>query len=233
MLPESALSRYRLAGHRSPTQIPDEVFNLFIQYKRSDSMIGTGATHYRRFKGHYYRFRFDTPANQLPTLHALALSSGSDAHVVYAAPEFHTMKELFEATRTQQVITKSVIVEARHLLTKHKAFNFRSGFTSIQNPEPENVKSTPAQDWFDSLEAPVASLASTMTTAVKAVRSTPRWDRLWSRNQSELLGAEPFAENVGSNRLVRQFAEVTAFTWLHGLSWTLSGYAPAQTVEND
>lgn len=209
--------------HRAPNQLPDAVFNLFIQYKRSDALKSSRAMHHTYFGGLYYRFRFDTPKNQLATLHELAAASGSAAHIVYAAPEFHTVQELWDAMIAGKIIANSVIVEATQLQSGHKAFNFKTGKTSLQNPEPEPVKASPADVWFAQLEGRTAPLTETLGIAHAAVQGVPQWVETWRSSQPRLLGGEPFSEDPLVESAVQQFAEVTAFTWAQGLTWILAG----------
>lgn len=218
--------RYRAGTslhHRAPSQLPDAVFNLFIQYKRSDALKSRLAMHHAHFGGPYYRFHFNTPTKQLATLHELAKNSGSAAHVIYAAPEFHTVPELWDATVAGEIISKSVIIEAQQLSLKHKAFNFKTDKASLQNPDPEFVEAANAAEWFKTLDGQLAPLVETVSIAHSGVRGVARWRERWESDRIQLIGREPFSDDPAVETTVRQFAEVAAFTWLHGLSWILSG----------
>lgn len=221
-----AIGRSHRAGvsvhDQAPTKLPDATFNLFIQYKRSHWIGSPRATHHQYFEGPYFRFHFHTPAQQLTTLHALARSSGSHAHVIYAAPEFHTIEQLWDANLSGEVIARSIVIDALRLSGSHKAFNFKTGYTSIQNPEPEEVEDHPADEWFADLEGEPRPIRDTLAIARGIVRGVPYWAGRWERDRVELLGPEPLNNNPEVAELMEQFAEVAAFAWMHGLTWRLS-----------
>jgi hypothetical protein len=207
-------------------KVPPGLFNLFIQYKRSDYLHGYSSTHRRHFSGPYYRFGFASPRAQLGRLQALAASGASAIEVVYAAPEFHTVDQLMDAMRAKSIVSRSVIVKASQLNPRHRAFNFRTGHNSIQNPDPEVVESTSGDGLFISPSSgDLLEFRDTVAHAYAALGEDREWSKMWRVIREGILTDLDIGADSRDATLIDQFAEVASFAWMSGLGWFLSGPA--------
>lgn len=77
---------------------------IFIQYKRSDHMIGKTARHWTSFPNEYYRFKIKN-AKQHNTLIETA---DYFRHTYYVAPRFRTIEEYLEHHKNGELVERSV-----------------------------------------------------------------------------------------------------------------------------
>lgn len=210
-------------AHRSGRRVrrrgvPDEVFNIFLQYKTSHYLVGSRAQHHGYFGGPYYRFRTHRPTSQLSTLQRLESSVGAYGHVLYAAPEFHTLTELRVAQREGRVIAESVAVPPSAFLPAHVAYNFRSGIGARFNPDPEDAevfRATTAlnMDDLDSRLLPFEDALSAIYGELEESFPDPeRWQDLASE-------AEWAVTRLGAPTGSFEFLMIAAFTASLGTRW--------------
>lgn len=212
--------------------VPSGMFNLFIQYKRSDALTNRAAKHWGHFGKQYYRFRFDHPSAQLSTLQRLESGCGSAAQVIYAAPHFHEIDELMAAISSGTVIRQSVIVKPSQLSTQHAAFNFLNGYPSIQNPEPEFTASVSGAEYFGGLEPLLdgRSFRETLAITQEVVSGIEGWRETWGAVRPVLFDYPEFEISaldapVADIELLGQYAEVATFAYTQGLGWLIPGVA--------
>lgn len=115
--------------------VPNEVFNVFLQYKRTEIMVGAKARHYRYFGGEYMRFKVDSPIGQKETMLILERAVGQAGHVSYVAPAFTTLDMLREAQRRKRVMVQSVAVKPSEFEPDHTSYNFTQA-AALFNSEP-------------------------------------------------------------------------------------------------
>ena len=77
---------------------------IFIQYKRSDHMVGGTARHWSSFPNDYYRFKIKN-ANQHNTL---VETADYFKHTYYVAPRFRTIEEYIQHHQNEELVERSV-----------------------------------------------------------------------------------------------------------------------------
>jgi len=212
----------------APTQghvVPADAFNLFIQYKRSDWLHGRRSQHRAHFGGDYYRFMFNHPARQLNVLQNLEQAAAGTARVVYAAPEFHTVGRLMDASRNGTVVRQSVLVEAGSLGRGHRAYNFKLGNQSLLNPEPELAKGSRGDSYFSELaNSPGARVPweESLSVLHSAITETPEWGRAAAlTSEAQAVADEGLYGDQIEN--VRRFVDIQLFAWMNNLRWVTAG----------
>lgn len=206
---------YHRRGRRvTKAAVPDEVFNLFLQYKRSDHIVGPNGRHHRTFGSDYYRFVTTRPTDQLETLQALERATASLGHVRYVAPEFSTLAELRDAQRNQRVIQQSVVVAPSMFGKTHKAYNFKSG-RAVLNPVPEWVDVDLATTLFEHRRevVPFRYAIGLMSAALEEGLGDVHLRNLLDREVQEGAGSTELPD--GS----RDFLMLAGLTWATGTQW--------------
>lgn len=209
--------------------LPASSFNLFVQYKRSEYLMGTRARHRSHFGGAYRRFKFDDPEDQLKTLQTLETTVGTAAHVIYAAPKFHTMTDLIRTFAASTVIAESVIASSGWLGKGHSAYNFKPGYSALLNPEPEEVPTLSAVDYFagfDSIRDSATNFSTGLDFVHAAISSMPDWATSWETSRARLAVGNT---NSGpQTELGSKYLEVLAFAWANSLTWVVLDPAPLE-----
>lgn len=77
---------------------------IFIQYKRSEHMVGNAARYWGSFPSDYYRFKIEN-ADQHNTL---VKTADYFRHTYYVAPHFSTNKEYIEYHKNGEIVENSV-----------------------------------------------------------------------------------------------------------------------------
>lgn len=96
-------------------EMPDFKFNLFIQVKRSHSVVRLPSSlkYLRIHNRQWYKFSVDK--HQQLILEELSDEFNRMALVIYAAPIFNTVKELYTYEINNDIVDNSVFCEARKL----------------------------------------------------------------------------------------------------------------------
>lgn len=214
----AAVNLHHRSGHRNARRgVPKELFNVFLQYKRSEHVVGHNGMHYAHFRGDYYRFKVSFPLGQLRTLQRLESAVGGAGHVLYVAPEFASLSALRSAQATRQVIARSVTVLPSAFGAHHRAFNFRNG-SGLLNPEPEWVEAGVASRAFERPQsAPADSSFTSLVSDVLAKMENEMPDRaMWSGVAREVDAALTRTDApVGAF----EFLMLAGITWSYGTQW--------------
>ena len=93
--------------------------------------------------GRYWRF-FVTP-HQQEILERIARVLGNRALVVYAAPVFDTLDELYNLTQSGQIVDRSTFVKVQRMF-RHSSWNYNTpGTRGIAESDPEPINEDPLE----------------------------------------------------------------------------------------
>lgn len=216
-------------SNQTRRKFPSKIYNLFIQYKRSEYIGRSNGSHYTHFNGPYYRFKFDDPAKQLKTLKELERHVGSSAHVLYAAPEFHTITQLVDAADTNTVISKSVMTRPKDLKNNHTSFNFKKGHQFLQNPEFETAEGIQGDTFLSQLTSSDDGLRG-VPDALEAVNETllsiREWRTTWERFEPSIEPQWLEHSTDAARKLALNYLAITSFSAVSGVSWVLCDGVP-------
>ncbi|PPF65354.1 hypothetical protein C5E11_00225 [Clavibacter michiganensis] len=217
-------------------KVPTDNFNLFIQYKRAEIFTSTRSTWRRHFGGSYYRFKVNTPTKQLQTLQNLEGIVGRSGHVLYVAPALDTVDQLYQVQLASQVVANSVVVRPSSFGTTHTAFNFKPGYTSLYNPEPEDGELVFADKFFartDNAKEP-AGIETLIEQVSSQLSRVEGWSQFWDRAQREIPADIDIPRS--DTETVRGFLQISTFAWAQGLTWRLlepyPTVGPTEPAEN-
>lgn len=157
--------------HRQRRRMPNFRVNLFIQAKRSH--------YYPRRPRHLSGkmpagpcWRFNLEAHQQRALERVAGRVGDRAALVYAAPAFHRLSELYAHTSRGTILAHSTFPRVESL-RGHEAWYYRSpGASGVANPEPEGIEGIDLLQWLESIR--VETLADAEGTASHQLASLSR-----------------------------------------------------------
>lgn len=125
----------RTIGH----ELPPFRFNIFVQYKRPQQMVGNRSAEWRCWGRPYYRYH--TTNHQQAALTTIHRASRGRAAVVYAAAAFVRNERLFECAQSRQVIDNSNIAAVERLVD-HEVYTYdRSGNIGVAHSDPEEIDS--------------------------------------------------------------------------------------------
>lgn len=224
-------------SNRTKRKFPSKMYNLFIQYKRSEYIWRANGTHHIHFSGPYYRFKFNDPEKQLKVLKQLERKVGNGAHVLYAAPEFHTIDQLVDAIDTNTVVSRSVIARPRDLKKNHTSFNFKAGHRFLQNPEPEDVEGIHGNAFLTQLssnEREIQTLPEGLETINEALFSIRIWRVMWRKYEPFIEPRWLEQETQAKRELALRYLAASSFAAVYGLSWTLgSGPTSSKLIEDE
>jgi len=115
-------------------------FNIFIQYKRSDFFNNKNAKCYQHWNKPFYRYALYDEQHKL--LLSLNQNIKDKAFVIYAAPVFHTLKELYQYINDyKQIIDNSNFCDVGKLNKQHMYVSFiKGGKYNIACSEPEKIE---------------------------------------------------------------------------------------------
>jgi len=212
---------------RTQHKFSSRLYNLFIQYKRSEYISRANGNHYGHFNGPYYKFKFDNPPQQLGILKELEIHLENKAHVLYAAPEFHTVDELLRATDDGTVISQSVLARPQDLGADHTTFNFKTGHQFLQNPNPEQVEGINAEDFLrglNSFEGEPQILQDALESISQAIFSIEEWEPIWRHYEPFIESTWLDQETSSRRKLARDYLAISSFSAVYGISWILAGH---------
>lgn len=123
---------------RPSRNLPNFKLNLFIQAKRPQ--WGNRPNIQLRNMGIATPYwKFQTDSHQQAALSNVALTLKDRALVVYAAPAFHTVRNLYRHTRNRSIVEASTFPSVTSL-TDHTAWYYSSGgATGVANPSWETI----------------------------------------------------------------------------------------------
>lgn len=117
--------------------------NIFVQYKRSDHLKDSRASEWPSWEKPY--FRYDINPHQQGELNNLQSRAGSRALVLYAAPAFISLKELWRYKRNTELVDYSNFCEAIKL-NSHGRYSFvQPGSFGKAHSEEEHVENKPLE----------------------------------------------------------------------------------------
>lgn len=213
---------------RTRRKFPTKLFNLFIQYKRSEYIHGSNGKHRRHFTGPYYKFNFNDPEMQLGVLKQLERDIGTYADILYAAPEFHTLDQLINAINNRNVISKSVLVRPSALKENHNSFNFKTNHACLQNPDAEYVEGLSGDTFLAQLSSnsfEMLSLSDFLHVINEAIFSVSGWTEIWNEYRPHIEPRWLDQATSANQDLALRYLAASSFIAVHGLSWTVSGFA--------
>lgn len=136
-----SMSEFDWLAQRLDSVLPPFKFNVFLQYKRPEFLVRATAAEWSSWSRPYFRYGI-TPHQQALLQRVLA-KAGHRAAVVYAAPAFHTARDLFRFGRDGQVMANSNVAGVG-LIGDHGRFSFTSaGGYGIGHSKPTVIQSPP------------------------------------------------------------------------------------------
>lgn len=206
--------------------LPTVNLNLFVQAKRAEHMIGHNAKQWGHWNQEY--FRYEIESDQQTALVTCANALGQNGKVVYAAPAFYQLHDLFAHVSGGSLVGATNFVEAS-AMGNHTVYTFvNPGTAGAGFSDPEKI---PPFDVTKDLRRAVAEAprdTDVFRRAHHAVLMTVRrhpWFRkkLGSRWLKRTRRA---AEGVGegrSHRVALDFIRVWTYAQLVGKTWFVGG----------
>lgn len=219
--------------HRRRRPMPNFRVNLFVQAKRS---------HYYPRRPRHLRdkmpagpcWRFDLETHQQQALERIAVRVGDRAALVYAAPAFHRLSELYAHTSRGTLLLHSTFPRVE-MLRGHGAWYYRvPGASGVANPEPEAFEGVGLLQWLQSIQTERLPDAGGTASEQLAVLSRQIEDALnreaLDDNPRKALyfelarQIEPVMEAYGEpGESPRSFLRVAAFALAFNLDWYAIG----------
>ena len=224
----------------SPTALPSLPrfnLNLFLQYKRSQRLDRSNAKEW----AHWFRpyFRYDVVAHQQAALEACASGLGGNGLVVYAAPAFVSMTDLFAHTAGGTLVSATNFVEAINLRA-HARYTFSSaGTAGVALSEPAEVPPVSMSEDMgrrtreapelprgtDILELASSAVKTAMVETWEA-RNVEQFEGLLEQGAALLANTPPMRRRDTDGAKLRAYLRVQSFCLLSGWSWIVGGPAP-------
>lgn len=226
------MNRYdwRSIWRRRPRrELPNFRLNLFIQAKRP-SVFRRVPRHVRKagLTGPGWCFNLDV--HQQQALERVAARFTDRAAIVYAAPAFHTVVQLFAHTRNVTVVENSTFPDAVRLQGHSKWFYNQPGGNGVPNPDVEYSEGPSLDETIAKLRASQegtqdASASRRLAELSKTILSALREEELaenprvalfleeMSILERELSSLEVLREEV------RNFHQVAAFADWFNVEW--------------
>lgn len=204
---------WRRAGHKRI--LPKFETNLLVQAKRSTPLARVN----RDLKKLGFRapfWRFNITYHQQEILEKVAKKLQRKALVVYAAPAFHKLDDLYYHTRNISIVKNTSFVKISKL-SGHKQWNFdKPGTTGVAHSEIELIEDIP----FDSMIEEILSYAYDETDAASNLAYLHKSAEEVCR---ELQGQNPVARYyLNRSRFLEEIPTTTPFRALkHYLSFNL------------
>jgi hypothetical protein len=211
-------------------RLPPFQFNMFVQAKRAHYTRRAPKALKTKGLGSPY-WQFDLTPHQQVALEQLGQQLGSKALVTYAAPAFHTSKDLYRHTINQGMVEASTFPEVT-TLCGHQAWNYSEpGNRGVANAEPERIVGLPLVERIEAfvraeqsqLDAPsnLSRIAGAVSAAVEVTD-----DFCGARFQHGLTALDELLDDVelGERRApTRQFLKTLWFCELFRASWFVVG----------
>ena len=117
--------------------LPPFRLNLFLQYKRPELLSRKNSKEWNCWRQSY--FRYGITSHQQRALERVLRASGGRAAVVYVAPAFIEIKELFRNAQSGNLIASSNIVSVNRL-TRHSRYTYVSaGSDGVGHSDAEDI----------------------------------------------------------------------------------------------
>ncbi|MBM9546191.1 hypothetical protein JWG40_04140 [Leptospira sp. 201903074] len=142
------LIRNKIGQLKTNITFPKIKFNLFLQYKRPYSVIGSKDELWDHWNTPYYKYSITT--HQQRALEGLAKNLADKAIVAYASPIFHTYNELWDCKENNDLLTKTNFVKAEHL-NNHHIYTYNNNEFGQAFSEKEKIDSFSLEEEIKSL----------------------------------------------------------------------------------
>lgn len=178
-------------GRELNNRLPPFRFNLFVQYKRPQYLFRSNAVEWTSWDGPY--FRYGIVARQQELLRRVQSKAADRAAIVYAAPAFFRVHDLFSFASSGAIAANSNIASVG-LVGAHGRFTFESaGNYGVGHSQPEPIKSPRFEEMVESglgAEAlPFTRHIKTIAGQIEAALSENDDDRsLWELARQTILG---------------------------------------------
>lgn len=197
---------------------PPILFNLFLQHKRPDYLVGPSSTEWATWNAPYYRY--DIQPHQQVALEKLSSLAGLEALVAYSCAAFHTYADLWAKAQSGDLVASTNFVHADRL-KEHEKYTYQSAdCVGFAHSEPEEV---PPMDFHQELSTrreqlrprgnleQLFSLGEMVNEAIAENPLAPRYRQFLDR----------FPGDIGrTGRTILQvasFARITGTKWFYGL----------------
>ncbi|MGH7442071.1 MAG: hypothetical protein ACREKE_05290 [bacterium] len=207
ILPGAAPSRYRWPRRwflrRTTDTLPSFRLNLFIQSKRSEwNPRASRILRDQGIQGLHWRFNIDE--GQQKSLEKVWDKLKSRALVVYAAPAFHTHRDLRRYSRNGTLAEMSTFPSV-HLLKGHQAWYYQQpGAVGVAHSKPERIEETPLQDRVQKI------------IVEQSTNDTGPWHKNLAILSSEILAALSEEDLEETSRLASFFSAVAEIKGVKG-----------------
>lgn len=131
-------------GHELSHALPPLNYNLFVQYKRPEVMVGAHAREWSDWAQTY--FRYEITPHQQDRLAVIEQNSGGRAVVIYASPAFATWPELSSRMRSRTIIEGSNIANVGRLVGHRKYAYVQAGAYGKAYSEPTEIRSVSIEE---------------------------------------------------------------------------------------
>jgi hypothetical protein len=209
--------------------MPNFRLNLFIQAKRPMA--------FKRAPRHISAAGLNPPGwcfgvepHQQLALESVASRIGRRAAILYAAPAFHTLTQLFGHARMGTVVKNSTFPDVLRLRGHSKWYYNQAGGNGVANPNAEPSKGPSLDETIEKLllgeegaqttktSDNLAELSKTILSAIHdgGLKDNPRVARFFEELrlvERELAGLEVLGEEI------RNFYSVAAFTEIFNVEW--------------
>ena len=179
-------------------------FNIFIQYKRPEYLKSNRAKEFDYWKQPYYRYNIDIHQQQI--LSQIERLINDQAVVVYAAPAFHTFRELFKYFGEGRLIENSNYVKPSTLGNHQRWTYINSGTNGWAFSEPEMKESIKLMDYINFVkentrESIIGSnsefISKTSSILVESIRNTEYLSKVFNRITEQIvLPKHPFGKDI-------------------------------------
>lgn len=214
--------------------LPQFNLNLFLQYKRPQRLERSNASEWSHWSQPY--FRYHIVAHQQAALNACATGLGSNGLVVYAAPAFTSLADLFQHITGATLVASTNFVEAANLNSHGRYTYSAAGTAGIAFSEPIEISSV---SMLDDLSGKIRQApdmprgGNILELASNAVKEA--MEKTWERRETEkfegiLDSATTVLDDIPSMRQrdqdgakMRAYFRVKGFCAIYGWSWLVGG----------
>lgn len=126
------------------TRLPKAKFNLYIQFKRPELIVGYRGAEWSFWNEPYYRYQIKV--RQQNILSALDANSGCRAAVIYASPAYIESDTLYRYHEQNRIISESNIVPVNRLQNHARYTYIESGNSGIACTEAEEIEGPTFED---------------------------------------------------------------------------------------
>ena len=132
-----------------PDMFPRIRFNVFIQYKRPEHITSCRGAEWPGWRRPYYRY--DLTQHLQQALANLERRVGGEAVITYACPAFHTLADLWDASRSGQLVENSNFAQPSSLAGHSRYSYVEPGRHGRRHSKGEPVTSEDLKGRLDEL----------------------------------------------------------------------------------